>query len=223
MQARNSLATSIRSLTSALASFATHQDTLHRMHSQICTLLGSGSVIRYFHHKYSHLFPSDTLENYFLLLDTLSSEPSVIPLTEHVMEALRKISGASDVSPSLYLAGLLAMPLRFTKDQDDLPHITKAGLHLLYTPPSSVPYTSPFCAYGITHLARSPTNQLRNKPKSRQLSNVDISLPHDPLHLTHVGFNESTGEFTGLPKEWQELFPRWYALKLREKDDQSAI
>jgi hypothetical protein len=32
-----------------------------------------------------------------------------------------------------------------------------------------------------------------------------ISTPYDNVHLTHVGFNSSTGEFTGLPKEWQQL------------------
>ncbi|BGP56635.1 hypothetical protein JCM8202v2_004265 [Rhodotorula sphaerocarpa] len=34
---------------------------------------------------------------------------------------------------------------------------------------------------------------------------TQISTPYDPVHLTHVGFNSSTGEFTGLPKEWQQL------------------
>ncbi|GAA5841947.1 hypothetical protein JCM9279_003166 [Rhodotorula babjevae] len=34
---------------------------------------------------------------------------------------------------------------------------------------------------------------------------VEISTPYDPVHLTHVGFNSDTGEFTGLPKEWQQL------------------
>jgi p21-activated kinase 1 len=34
---------------------------------------------------------------------------------------------------------------------------------------------------------------------------IEISTPYDPVHLTHVGFNSSTGEFTGLPKEWQQL------------------
>lgn len=33
----------------------------------------------------------------------------------------------------------------------------------------------------------------------------EISTPFDPVHLTHVGFNASTGEFTGLPREWQQL------------------
>ncbi|KAG0653859.1 signal transducing kinase of the PAK [Rhodotorula mucilaginosa] len=34
---------------------------------------------------------------------------------------------------------------------------------------------------------------------------AQISTPYDPVHLTHVGFNSTTGEFTGLPKEWQQL------------------
>ena len=33
---------------------------------------------------------------------------------------------------------------------------------------------------------------------------VEISSVYDPVHLTHVGFNAPTGEFTGLPKEWQQ-------------------
>ena len=33
----------------------------------------------------------------------------------------------------------------------------------------------------------------------------EITTPHNLVHLTHVGFNPSTGEFTGLPKEWQQL------------------
>ena len=54
-----------------------------------------------------------------------------------------------------------------------------------------------------------------SKPKKGVLSLVsemfnttkrpEISTPYDPVHLTHVGFNSSTGEFTGLPKEWQQL------------------
>jgi p21-activated kinase 1 len=38
-----------------------------------------------------------------------------------------------------------------------------------------------------------------------QSKRLEISTPYDPVHLTHVGFNSSTGEFTGLPKEWQQL------------------
>jgi p21-activated kinase 1 len=34
---------------------------------------------------------------------------------------------------------------------------------------------------------------------------LEISTPYDPVHLTQGGFNSSTGEFTGLPKKWQQL------------------
>ncbi|KIM83288.1 hypothetical protein PILCRDRAFT_52343, partial [Piloderma croceum F 1598] len=33
---------------------------------------------------------------------------------------------------------------------------------------------------------------------------LDISTPYDPVYLTHVGFNPSLREFTGLPNEWQQ-------------------
>ncbi|CAK7239822.1 MAG: signal transducing kinase of the PAK [Sporothrix thermara] len=32
-----------------------------------------------------------------------------------------------------------------------------------------------------------------------------ISAPENPVHLTHVGYDSSTGQFTGLPKDWQRL------------------
>ncbi|KXS12162.1 Pkinase-domain-containing protein [Gonapodya prolifera JEL478] len=34
---------------------------------------------------------------------------------------------------------------------------------------------------------------------------IEISNPYNPVHLTHVGFNPETGEFTGLPREWKVL------------------
>ncbi|KAF5254451.1 hypothetical protein FANTH_709 [Fusarium anthophilum] len=32
-----------------------------------------------------------------------------------------------------------------------------------------------------------------------------VSAPENPYHVTHVGFDDSTGQFMGLPKEWQRL------------------
>ncbi|KAL9603839.1 MAG: hypothetical protein Q9219_000948 [cf. Caloplaca sp. 3 TL-2023] len=34
---------------------------------------------------------------------------------------------------------------------------------------------------------------------------VKISAPGNPVHVTHVGFDNETGQFTGLPKEWQRV------------------
>ena len=33
----------------------------------------------------------------------------------------------------------------------------------------------------------------------------EITTPHDLVHVTHVRFDSSTGKFTGLPTEWQQL------------------
>lgn len=34
---------------------------------------------------------------------------------------------------------------------------------------------------------------------------LEIGTPYDAVHVTHVGFDFDSGEFTGLPKEWQKL------------------
>lgn len=45
---------------------------------------------------------------------------------------------------------------------------------------------------------RACRTDLLSNPKK-----LEVSAPYDPVHLTHVGFNSNTGEFTGLPREWQ--------------------
>ncbi|EGD86785.1 STE/STE20/PAKA protein kinase [Trichophyton rubrum D6] len=35
--------------------------------------------------------------------------------------------------------------------------------------------------------------------------NIKISAPENPVHVTHVGFDNQTGQFTGLPKDWQRM------------------
>ncbi|KAG9242796.1 BcSTE20, mitogen-activated protein kinase [Calycina marina] len=32
-----------------------------------------------------------------------------------------------------------------------------------------------------------------------------ISAPENPVHVTHVGYDNTTGQFTGLPKDWQRM------------------
>ncbi|KAJ3333756.1 signal transducing kinase of the PAK [Blyttiomyces sp. JEL0837] len=34
---------------------------------------------------------------------------------------------------------------------------------------------------------------------------MEISSPYNPVHLHHVGSSQDTGEFTGLPREWQDM------------------
>ena len=51
----------------------------------------------------------------------------------------------------------------------------------------------------------------------------EISTPYDPVHLTHVGFNSSTGEFTGLPKEWQQLLQESGISKQDQEKNPQAV
>lgn len=51
----------------------------------------------------------------------------------------------------------------------------------------------------------------------------EISTPYDPVHLTHVGFNSSTGEFTGLPKEWQQLLQDSGISKSEQEKNPQAV
>ncbi|KAJ5669545.1 hypothetical protein N7462_010615 [Penicillium macrosclerotiorum] len=44
-------------------------------------------------------------------------------------------------------------------------------------------------------------NSMLGSPRS----NIKISAPENPVHVTHVGYDNQTGQFTGLPKEWQRL------------------
>lgn len=60
-----------------------------------------------------------------------------------------------------------------------------------------------------TNNSRSLRNiDLINKDKQsnqEQEKEMEISGPYNAKHVTHVGFDASTGEFTGLPQEWQTL------------------
>lgn len=43
-------------------------------------------------------------------------------------------------------------------------------------------------------------NSMLGSPRS-----IKISAPENPVHVTHVGYDNETGQFTGLPKEWQRM------------------
>ncbi|KAI9841415.1 MAG: signal transducing kinase of the PAK [Thelocarpon superellum] len=43
-------------------------------------------------------------------------------------------------------------------------------------------------------------NSMRGSPRR-----INISDPVNPIHVTHVGYDNETGQFTGLPKEWQRM------------------
>ncbi|KAJ3994821.1 STE/STE20/PAKA protein kinase [Lentinula boryana] len=82
-------------------------------------------------------------------------------------------------------------------------------------------------AGSIANRSRSST---QSKPKKSVLGFIfnsskrpEISTPYDPVHLTHVGFNSSTGEFTGMPKEWQQLLQESGISKLEQEKNPQAV
>ncbi|KAI8827058.1 kinase-like domain-containing protein [Fimicolochytrium jonesii] len=52
---------------------------------------------------------------------------------------------------------------------------------------------------------------------------IEISSPYNPVHLTHVGYNQDTGEFTGLPREWQTLLQEAGISKSEQQANPQAV
>ncbi|THY21490.1 serine/threonine protein kinase [Aureobasidium pullulans] len=50
-----------------------------------------------------------------------------------------------------------------------------------------------------------------------------ISAPENPVHITHVGVDNRTGEFTGLPREWQNILASAGISEQEQKRDPKAI
>ncbi|GAB7354006.1 hypothetical protein MBLNU459_g4597t1 [Dothideomycetes sp. NU459] len=50
-----------------------------------------------------------------------------------------------------------------------------------------------------------------------------ISAPENPVHITHVGVDTSTGEFTGLPREWQHILANAGISQEEQKNNPKAI
>ncbi|KIO30595.1 hypothetical protein M407DRAFT_42889, partial [Tulasnella calospora MUT 4182] len=52
----------------------------------------------------------------------------------------------------------------------------------------------------------------------------EISTPYDPVRLAHVDLDPYTGEFTGLPKEWQQVLQEsGISRQDQEKNPQAVV
>ena len=56
-----------------------------------------------------------------------------------------------------------------------------------------------------------------------QEKEMEISGPYNAKHVTHVGFDASTGEFTGLPQEWQTLLQHSGISKVEQYQNPQAV
>lgn len=52
---------------------------------------------------------------------------------------------------------------------------------------------------------------------------MDISTPYNTVHVTHVGFDPNTGEFTGLPKEWTLLLTQSGITKQEQENNPQVL
>ena len=136
-------------------------------------------------------------------------------------------AAASPSNPSLAKSPPMASPpprpsRANTATLNDLfPNTSAPATRRLSVPVTVTPLDLPFTADpqeslpSLSSGTRSRSGTLATKSKKGMLGFMsdflntskrpEISTPYDPVHLTHVGFNSSTGEFTGLPKEWQQL------------------
>ncbi|KAL9548662.1 hypothetical protein MBANPS3_005582 [Mucor bainieri] len=52
---------------------------------------------------------------------------------------------------------------------------------------------------------------------------MDISSPYNTRHVTHVGFDANTGEFTGLPREWHTLLKASGITQTEQEQNPQAV
>ncbi|KAI9794633.1 MAG: signal transducing kinase of the PAK [Peltula sp. TS41687] len=52
---------------------------------------------------------------------------------------------------------------------------------------------------------------------------ITISHPENPVHVTHVGYDNETGQFTGLPRDWQRLLEESGISKKEQEQNPQAI
>lgn len=66
---------------------------------------------------------------------------------------------------------------------------------------------------------------IRKTPETPSLrKSFDISSPYNMKHIHHVGFDSTTGEYTGLPPEWQQLLTSsGITVKEQEKDMSTLV
>lgn len=50
-----------------------------------------------------------------------------------------------------------------------------------------------------------------------------ISTPFNPVHISHVGYNKDTGEFTGLPDRWQRLVDESLSVQDKEENHEAIL
>lgn len=67
------------------------------------------------------------------------------------------------------------------------------------------------------------TNSFSDPSTSVISGPMDISSPYNTKHITHVGYDENTGEFTGLPREWHTLLKASGITQTEQEQNPQAV
>ncbi|CCH62693.1 hypothetical protein TBLA_0I00280 [Henningerozyma blattae CBS 6284] len=66
-------------------------------------------------------------------------------------------------------------------------------------------------------------NSNRNSPSSYSKTSIKISTPYNAKHIHHVGIDRNTGEYTGLPDEWEKLLTSSGITRKEQKENMQAV
>ena len=152
------------------------------------------------------------------LVSTFSPEADIIPspTSGPCPPTPRKTSSlfSSDRDEAGLSVSLVSLcPFKINNVDPDPPPIhtiVTAGLHTLCS--YHIIFSSPCRLHGYYYVA--PLYQYHYSQEKEGCAWVmtdlinkwpEITTLYDPVHLTHVNFDLSTREFTGLPKEWQQF------------------
>ncbi|KAL7312892.1 hypothetical protein PS15m_008602 [Mucor circinelloides] len=69
----------------------------------------------------------------------------------------------------------------------------------------------------------SSVNSSHAKSQHNGNGKAKISSPYNMVHVTHVGFNPQTGEFTGMPREWHILLQQSGITKKEQQQNPQAV
>nr|XP_032833632.1 serine/threonine-protein kinase PAK 3-like isoform X1 [Petromyzon marinus] len=61
------------------------------------------------------------------------------------------------------------------------------------------------------------------KEKKKPVQRLEISAPSDFAHRVHVGFNSTTGEFTGMPEQWARMLQTANISEWEQKENPQAV
>ncbi|CAO3612136.1 unnamed protein product [Cunninghamella blakesleeana] len=75
----------------------------------------------------------------------------------------------------------------------------------------------------VNDLLIQPLSSSSQPSVSASNSKSKISSPYNLVHVTHVGFNAQTGEFTGLPREWLILLQESGITKTEQRKNPQAV